>query len=152
MKLGTADIFLIHERRVLMLLRDEIPEISDQGCWSLPGGHLEPDETFEDGLRREVLEEVGLQFGDMRCLGQAVGPDGRVHRKYYAVLTGVEVESLVLGDEGQEFRFFGLEEIDAIPLSKELGRIRYEHADGFVQLFEENPDPEPSELGLEPCS
>lgn len=29
------------------------------GCWAFPGGHLEHGESFEDCVRREVLEETG---------------------------------------------------------------------------------------------
>ena len=32
----------------------------DNGHWEPPGGVLELDETVEDGVRREVLEETGL--------------------------------------------------------------------------------------------
>jgi len=40
--------------RVLVIKRD------DNGHWEAPGGVLELDESFEDGVRREVLEETGL--------------------------------------------------------------------------------------------
>ena len=30
------------------------------GTWALPGGHLEPGESFESCCKREVLEETGL--------------------------------------------------------------------------------------------
>jgi len=30
------------------------------GTWALPGGHLEPGESFEACCKREVLEETGL--------------------------------------------------------------------------------------------
>jgi len=30
------------------------------GTWALPGGHLEPGESFERCCKREVLEETGL--------------------------------------------------------------------------------------------
>lgn len=34
----------------------------DNGRWEPPGGVLELDETIEDGLRREVREETGLEI------------------------------------------------------------------------------------------
>lgn len=51
-------ILLTPEREVL-LLRIKPPE-SDQVFWIAPGGGLEHGESIEAGLRRELLEEVGL--------------------------------------------------------------------------------------------
>jgi len=47
-------------RRILVGLR-AANESAFPGLWALPGGKLEPGETVEDGLKREVREEVGLQ-------------------------------------------------------------------------------------------
>ncbi len=52
-------ILLTPEREVL-LLRIHPPEGGDW-FWVTPGGGLEPGETIEAGLRRELLEEVGLE-------------------------------------------------------------------------------------------
>lgn len=41
----------------------------DNGHWEPPGGVLEPAETFEDGLRREVLEETGISVQVERLTG-----------------------------------------------------------------------------------
>ena len=36
------------------------------GTWALPGGHLEPGESFETCCKREVLEETGLVISRIR--------------------------------------------------------------------------------------
>ena len=36
------------------------------GEWGVPGGHLEYGESFEDAVRREVLEETGLEIQNIK--------------------------------------------------------------------------------------
>ena len=36
-----------------------------QRGWDIPGGHLEPGETPEAAMRREVLEEAGAVLADI---------------------------------------------------------------------------------------
>ncbi|GGX71917.1 NUDIX hydrolase [Streptomyces hiroshimensis] len=42
---------------------------ADNGQWALPGGVLEIDEAPEEGVRREVLEETGIEVEVQRLTG-----------------------------------------------------------------------------------
>ncbi|HVN26223.1 MAG TPA: NUDIX domain-containing protein [Candidatus Paceibacterota bacterium] len=37
-----------------------------EGTWGLPGGHMEVGEKMEDGARRELREETGLEATSLR--------------------------------------------------------------------------------------
>jgi 8-oxo-dGTP diphosphatase len=60
---SVAGIVVREDGRVLVIRRD------DNGQWEAPGGVLELDESFEDGVRREVLEETGLTITVERLTG-----------------------------------------------------------------------------------
>ncbi len=52
---------IVHEGKVLILREAEYDEGTNKGKWDVPGGRINPEEPFLEGLRREVLEESGLE-------------------------------------------------------------------------------------------
>ncbi len=40
-----------------------------QRGWDIPGGHIEPGETPEETMRREVMEEAAVELGAVQLLG-----------------------------------------------------------------------------------
>ncbi|MGO9185722.1 NUDIX hydrolase [Mycobacterium sp.] len=60
---SVAGIVVRDDDRVLVIRRE------DNGQWEAPGGVLELDESFEDGVRREVFEETGLTVKVERLTG-----------------------------------------------------------------------------------
>lgn len=55
-----AGVFIENGNRVLLIRRGEEPA---KGRWDVPGGFLEEGEAPEDGARREVYEELGVELG-----------------------------------------------------------------------------------------
>jgi len=54
--------------RVLLIRRGKAPRA---GTWSIPGGRQELGETLKEAARREVLEETGVELGDLVFLDVA---------------------------------------------------------------------------------
>jgi 8-oxo-dGTP diphosphatase len=99
---------LRRQGRWLMQLRDDVPGIVAPGCWGLFGGHLDPGETPEQALRRELLEEISWQPQELRYAMEHRIPRRTAHI-FMAELT-VPLERLVLL-EGQDMALVTPEEL-----------------------------------------
>ncbi|HLU59738.1 MAG TPA: NUDIX hydrolase [Pseudonocardia sp.] len=60
---AVAGVVIRDDGRVLVVQR------RDNGRWEAPGGVLELGETFEEGVRREVAEETGVEVAVERLSG-----------------------------------------------------------------------------------
>jgi 8-oxo-dGTP pyrophosphatase MutT (NUDIX family) len=80
-----AIAILQRHEQFLLQLRDNIPGILYPGYWGLFGGHLEPGETADQAIRRELLEEIAYVPASLLPFGCYA--DERVIRQvYYGVL------------------------------------------------------------------
>ncbi|OQD57314.1 hypothetical protein BM536_004840 [Streptomyces phaeoluteigriseus] len=69
----TAALLVNGRGQYLLHLRDAHRPICDPGAWSLPGGAREGDETAEEAVARELLEETGLVLDGLTRYGVVDG-------------------------------------------------------------------------------
>jgi 8-oxo-dGTP diphosphatase len=96
---------------LLMIRRAKEPY---EGLWSVPGGMLEHGEYLTDAVRREVLEETGIEVD----VGDLLGILELWREPHYVILDYVATPSTDEeprpGDDVSEARWVPLEEIPSL--------------------------------------
>lgn len=93
---------------------------SDNGQWCVPGGALEPLETYKQAAIRELREEVGIEVTDLSLFGLYSGNDRLINYPNKDVVYSLSVIFITKSYSGQisdedsevlEHRFFNREDI-----------------------------------------
>ena len=105
-----------YNNRILLLKLRSI-SAHDAGKWEITGGKVKKNEFFDDALKREYLEETGLEI-EIDSLYNAIQKD------YTACKTGesiksiqlimkvsVKTDEIVISDEHAMYGWFTIEEI-----------------------------------------
>jgi ADP-ribose pyrophosphatase YjhB (NUDIX family) len=101
---------VVRDRRLLLVRR---ASRHGRGNWQLPGGFIEPDETIEQAVVREVLEESGVTAEVEAVLGlrSRYDPDSGNGIYIVLVLRPVSGEPIADNHEVDQAGYFTLEEI-----------------------------------------
>jgi 8-oxo-dGTP pyrophosphatase MutT (NUDIX family) len=121
---------LLVDGRYVLQLRDDKPGISAPGVWALFGGRIEPGERPAAALTREIHEELCIQVGQPRHLG-----DGEYFNEF---LNAVARYSLFEADvtaqwahhrvmEGQAAAHFGFDQLAALPMPAIIRSLLEQH-------------------------
>lgn len=119
--------------KILLFLRDNNPKIVDPNCWSLIGGLVEDNETYEQGLIREVKEEISITPTNFKLLSKIEGTREEHAYIYHIQLTDDQAQKIKLGDEGQKIEFKTLDETEKLPLTQNLDML----FKGYRKYFKE---------------
>ena len=115
----------IDDGRLLLVRRVNEP---GQGTWSVPGGRVEPGETIQEAVVRELLEETGVEGVCMGLIGVAEVIDDTHHH----VILDYAVEVLApappsAGSDAAEARWVPLHDVAEMDLVEGLAEFLHEH-------------------------
>jgi len=97
--------FILNQKRQLLIVKKSPNEQIDAGLWTIPGGKIYPKEHILEGLKREVLEEVGLQISTPQWIGEDVFPVGSFmfHAEHFKCKT--ETTAVILEKKLTEYKW-----------------------------------------------
>jgi ADP-ribose pyrophosphatase YjhB (NUDIX family) len=104
--------------RVLLVRRGRPPR---EGEWSLPGGKVEPGESLEHAIVREVREETGLAVRCIRKLVLYVLDPYDIHEILCVPIS--PDAPITAADDAMDARWVKLEELEALGVRADAIRI-----------------------------
>jgi len=125
MALGFAQKAVVVANERVLLIRKSIEDHHNPLKWEFPGGKIEDHEPLDDGLRREVHEEVGIEVVPGRPLalwswnlgfGQGAARVIAVSRQCEALTTEVSLSHNLRTDHIDSFAWIPLDQVCTIDL------------------------------------
>jgi 8-oxo-dGTP diphosphatase len=107
-----------HQGRLLLIRRVNDP---GSGQWSLPGGRVEPGETDEQAVIRELREETGLDV----IPGTLVGTVTRGRYEIYDYACTITGGNLTAGDDASDARWSDAADLSALEAAGALLDLLY---------------------------
>lgn len=117
--LSVKAIVVDRDKRCLVLRRS-MESKNNAGKWEFPGGKLDPGESFDEALEREVHEETGLAIRLIRPFDTAMSflQDRRV--VYLFMLAEAETDTVCLSDEHDAFQWVEASRLAEVDLAKQF--------------------------------
>ena len=102
----------------ILLLRIRSKSAHDAGKWEFPGGKVKKGEFFDQALKREYLEETGLEI-DIESLFNVIQYDytacksnEKVKSIQLIMKVSCESDEVIISDEHDEYGWFSKKEVD----------------------------------------
>ncbi len=126
LQVGVKIILRNKEGKYLVILRSAIKYPEAGAKWEIPGGRIDPGTALAENLKREVMEETGLELTTTPKLIEAQDIFNKVKNKHIVRLTymGDGDGDVKLSDEHTDYKwiswedFLKIEPID--PVLKEV--------------------------------
>ena len=135
-----SKIALFNNRKILIYRRGNKPNIPFPGLWDLPGGGREGEETPEECVCREVLEEFGIsipthQISWSKSYGGST-PDSLPQFFFAGQLTDDDVRAIHFGDEGESWTLMDVAAY--LQLSDAIKQLQYRVCEYLIETSDDS--------------
>ncbi|MCD4781883.1 MAG: NUDIX domain-containing protein [Candidatus Omnitrophica bacterium] len=96
-----------------LLLQRSATSKNHPGYWEFPGGKIDPGESFDVALEREIKEETGLTVSLIKVMGSAESEI--IDRRIAYIIMQADVEGpsdIQLSEEHDDFKWVAKKDID----------------------------------------
>jgi 8-oxo-dGTP diphosphatase len=113
-----AAILYKPEMKVLLQQRDEKPGLNFAGYWTLFGGKVEANESPEEAIRRELLEEIEVspRLVHWKVYDRRHNESIIVEQHIFIGVVYQSAEEIIL-NEGQALGFFSKDELQGLKIA-----------------------------------
>jgi 8-oxo-dGTP diphosphatase len=141
--LRCAGALIVDDEGQIFVQRRSADRTLFPNCWDIVGGLVEPGETVEEALAREVAEETGWRVSIV--LGQVgeyryVGDDGleRLETDFLVRVDGDLSRPRLEADRHTEYRWLSEADLDLLDEHRDIddGLLRRVIANGFAALHD----------------
>ena len=119
----TVDGIVAMDNKILLVRRAD--GLLEGGKYALPGGYLDRDETTEEGVLREVLEETGYRGKIVELFAISDKPDRGDDRQNVSFFYIIEASEKT-GEPDKESKEVAWFDLNALPDSSEVAFDHYE--------------------------
>lgn len=103
-----GSVFSEDKKKILLIKRRDIP------VWVLPGGGIDPKETPEEAIIREIKEETGFNIKITKKVGEYI-PVNRLTKYTFLFNCDVVSGEATTGKETRNVNFFPLSDLPEMP-------------------------------------
>lgn len=123
---------IVNDGKVLLIKRSDKEEVYT-GLWDIPGGRLKLGEPPHDGLKREAVEEIGIEVEIQKPwhVWDFTTDKGETQVIGITFICSIKPGAIKLSEEHTEYLWATLNEVTILPMDKYL---RKEIIDYFETL------------------
>jgi ADP-ribose pyrophosphatase YjhB (NUDIX family) len=112
---------VVRDNRILLIMHRE--NVSGRSYWVFPGGGIEPGETEEDCVRREIKEETNLDVNVISLIMHEPNPSKEIYmsRKTYLCIPITDEASPGIEPEPEAASWYSIKEVKWFELNDESG-------------------------------